>query len=353
VIESPLNLLVIAVGGNVSQGILKALSYCSIPHRVVGVDISAAQFGLYTVERGYVGPWSNDPAFVDWLIDLCKKESIHAILTGAEPVVRVLAENKAIIEAATGAVSCVSDLSIIDLGDDKLDTCVWLREHGFAYPAFAASEDWAGLEGLVEQHGYPLVAKPRIGGGSRGLFFVEEEADLLYAHRKKRYVVQAHIGSDASEYTVGCVLDRSGQVAGSIAMQRVLLGGTTYRAFLGDFPEVRKVASAIATALGAWGPCNIQLRVTEDGPVCFEINPRFSGTTPIRAHFGFNEVEAVLRHYVLGVPMPEMPAVTQGIALRYWNELYVDPAALATLAQQGVLERDTAPPSCIETYGLN
>ncbi|MBI2421395.1 MAG: ATP-grasp domain-containing protein [Candidatus Hydrogenedentes bacterium] len=350
--NTPLNILVLAVGGNVSQGILKALALSTLPHRVVGVDVSAAQFGLYTVDCAYVGPWASDPAFLDWLLALCRKERIDAILTGAEQVVQVLAANKALIESQTGAYCCVSSQSVIETGDDKLLTCEWLREQEFLFPAFAASEDTVALQRLRDIHGFPLIAKPRIGGGARGLFMIEDDADLEYASRKKRYVVQAVVGSDDTEYTAGCVTDRDGHVQGSIAMRRVLLSGTTYRAYLGDFPEVRAVAAAITKALGAEGPCNIQLRMTDAGPICFEINPRFSGTAPLRAHYGFNEVEAVLRHYVLGEAMTPMPVVTEGIALRYWNELYVNPTAHSRLESEAMLAAPKDFPSRIEPYGM-
>ena len=36
---------------------------------------------------------------------------------------------------------------------------------------------------------------------------------------------------------------------------------------------------------------NIQFRLTSEGPKVLEINPRFSGTTGIRANYGFNEIE--------------------------------------------------------------
>ncbi len=49
---------------------------------------------------------------------------------------------------------------------------------------------------------------------------------------------------------------------------------------------------------------NFQFRLDRDGrPRPFEINARFSGTTPLRALAGFNEVEMALRHVLLGEPV--------------------------------------------------
>jgi carbamoyl-phosphate synthase large subunit len=131
-----------------------------------------------------------------------------------------------------------------------------------------------------------------------------------------------------------------------------LLEGTTWRAEAGDFPVVRQEAVRIAEALRPMGPSNIQMRLDRGRAVCFEINVRFSGTTPIRARFGFNDVEAALRHYVLGEPAADLPLVTQGIALRYWNEAYPDPEAVAELDRSSSLDHSAGFHTAIEDYGV-
>ena len=55
----------------------------------------------------------------------------------------------------------------------------------------------------------------------------------------------------------------------------------------------------------------------------FELNPRCSGTTGIRAYFGYNEPEMLLRHYVLGESL-ETPQPRFGYAMRYWNEVFLE-----------------------------
>jgi putative hydrolase len=62
---------------------------------------------------------------------------------------------------------------------------------------------------------------------------------------------------------------------------------------------------------------------TARGPVTFKINPRFSGTTAMRAHFGYNEVEMAVRDLALNEAVP-IPTITEGIALRFWDETYLD-----------------------------
>lgn len=348
-----LNVLVLGVGGTVSRGILKALALSGLPVRVVGACISPLSLGLYTVDRAYVSPRAVDPAFLDWVLATCRTERIHAILSGVEPVLTVLSNHAQRIRDETGALCVVSEPDCLAIGDDKLLTCRWLERQGLNFPGYAASDDAAGLDRLVREHGYPLIGKPRTGKGGHGVIEIRNASDLGYAASLKDYIVQEHLGSPDSEYTVGCVSDRDGVLRGTIAMRRELLQGTTFRAEVGEFPEVRAEARRIATALRPMGPSNIQLRVSNGRPVCFEINVRFSGTTPIRARLGFNDVAATLRHFVLGEPMPDLPLVTQGIALRYWNEMYIDPQAYATLRETGKLDAPHEFDLQVETYGIS
>jgi len=344
-----LTVLVLAVGGNVGQGILKALARSGRDCRVIGADIRADQMGLFTVDCAYVSPWASDDAFLPWLTETCIKESVSLILCGCEPILMVLSKHRAQIERETGSVCIVSNFDVMETGDDKLQTCRWLAANGFHHPKFADTRNREAVGVLLESTGYPLIGKPRRGGGSHGLYLVEDADDLEYLCRKQDYLLQEYVGTEEDEYTVGCFVDSKGALATSCVMRRDLLDGTTYRAVLGEFPDVRAEAERIVAALQPLGPCNVQLRMTDAGPVCFEINPRFSGTAPIRAYYGYNEVDAVIGHFVLGEAVA-LPRVTEGVALRYWNELYVEPGTVNALSMAGRLEEARGQGAEIEWF---
>ncbi|MEA2397191.1 MAG: carbamoyl-phosphate synthase large subunit, partial [Thermoleophilaceae bacterium] len=181
---------------------------------------------------------------------------------------------------------------------------------------------------------------------------VGDQRELARVRGADGVVVQQYLGDPAGEFTAGCFVDREGAVRGTIAMRRTLTSGTTMSARIGQDPEVSEVSAAVCAALRPRGPCNVQLRLHDGVPTPFELNVRFSGTTPMRTHFGFDEVGAALRHLVLGQPAVDLPRVTAGLALRYWNELYPDAAAVAALERDGVLEPGSVPRPAIEDWGL-
>jgi carbamoyl-phosphate synthase large subunit len=269
-----------------------------------------------------------------------------------EPVLQVLSREALRIRTETGSIPIVSSPECLAIGDDKLVTCQWLERHGFAFPQYADAKDAVAVNALVEACGYPLIAKPRNGKGAEGIVEVRRETDLRLVAARPGYVIQQYLGDAGQEYTAACFSDCQAEVRGSIVFRRELLGGTTWRAEAGEFPMVRREAVRIAKALRPMGPSNIQMRLHRGRAVCFEINIRFSGTTPIRARFGFNDVEAALRHYVLGEPAADLPLVTQGIALRYWNEAYPDPQAVSELDGRSSLDCSTGLHAIIEDYGV-
>lgn len=350
--NSPLKVLVLGVGGNVSQGIQKALALADTPTRTVAACIDTRSPGLYVAERSYISPFAEDPAFIPWLFGVCADESIDAVLSGTESVLSVLAPRAPELRSQTGAVCVVSDPGVLAIGRDKLLTCRWLESHALPVPGYADAADEAAVRALVDRCGLPLIAKPRHGKGGTGIIEVSDEDVLERVIGDPWLLLQERLGDPTEEFTVGCFCDRDGELYGTIVMRRALHAGTTFTAEVGAFPDVRAVAERIVGQLRPLGPCNLQLRVTERGPVPFEINVRFSGTTPLRARMGFNEVDAALRHFVLGEPVGTLAADASGVALRYWNEIYVPAATLAELGERRCLDDPARHGVRVENWGL-
>ena len=88
--------------------------------------------------------------------------------------------------------------------------------------------------------------------------------------------------------------------------------------------------------------CNFQCRLTERGPIVFEVNPRFTGATATGAALGFNEVEAVLRRLLLDEPIQsvrERLHVPENLVCsRYVTEMIVPRVQLEEIQRRGYVE---------------
>jgi carbamoyl-phosphate synthase large subunit len=333
-----LNILVTGAGGTLAQSIIKALRLTPFDFRLVTTNSLPWGAALYAGDKGIMVPEARDDAYIPAVMRICRDEKIDVVFVGTDHEILKLARARDDIRRETGATVIVSDADTLMAGYDKWVTTDFLKTHNLNYPETVQAGDKAAVTRLLEKHGFPLVVKPRVSSGSRGLVIAENEETLeLAVRRPEGLIVQEHLSDDESEYTVGVFVKRDGAVAGSIAMRRVLLYGVTIAAEVRDFPEVRREAERVAGAMKPFGPCNIQLRVTERGPVTFEINPRFSSTSGPRAAFGFNEVEAAIRHYILDEEI-DLSRFREGFFARFWDEIIVPYSDYEAFRQNGVVD---------------
>jgi carbamoyl-phosphate synthase large subunit len=318
-----ITVLITGVGGPLGQAIVKAARGSAIPCRVVGTDRCPLSVGLGWVDSPHVIPDASRPEeYLAAMRRICAAEGAALVLPGSDSELELLATHAAGLRDGTGAMVAASTPEMLRMALDKGETCLFLERARLNRPRWCRLDDVAASERLMEEFGFPLIVKPCRGSGSRGLRKVRSSEDVRYLRTQGgRLLLQEYLQPDEEEYTVAVYTQRDGTQAGSIGFRRELMGGNTYRAWVDQNPVVLEEAEAVVRALAPRGPCNVQLRLTPRGPVTFEINPRFSGTTAMRAHFGYNEVEMAIRDFVLREPVPA-PTIRRGIALRFWDEVY-------------------------------
>jgi carbamoyl-phosphate synthase large subunit len=341
-------------GGSYGHELLKALKLTG-RYRLVGVDMAPSSFGLFDVDVSYLVPAASDPSYVDILLGICAEHDVRVVIHGSDPELAVLSARRDEFISA-GVLPLVNTAEIIGLCLDKWETIGRLAATGAAVPVSALVGEHDPLPDIP----LPAVIKPRFGGGgSNNVFLAQsldelEEACLSLRRQGKEAVVQEYIGTVDDEYTVGVLHTLDGSLVNSLALNRTITSGfssrikvanRTPRTELGptlivssglsqgvvrDFPEVRAACEAITNALGSRGPLNVQVRVSEGRVYPFEINPRFSGTSYMRALLGFNEADLLIRHHVLGEAIPERPPYRTGHVVRALAERVVEDYAPVT-----------------------
>lgn len=318
-----INILVLGVGGNVSQGIVKAIRMSNLNCKILGACVSEDAPGLYMCDKAYISPYASSIDFIEWLIKICNSEKIDLIMTGVEEIIFTIAKNITDIEKKTNAIFVSSTLEKLRIGQDKLLTCEWLKKNGLNYPEFVPSKNFKLAESLFLYKGFPLIGKPRDGKGSNGIMIINNIEELKAVSDLDNYVIQEYIGNESSEYTIGCYCDIKGNLVDIIIMHRILKQGTTHKATVVYDEVIYNEAKKICELFKPTGPLNIQLRLDKESrPVCFELNVRFSGTTPMRAKFGYRDVEAQIYEYILNKDIQNLFNIKTGTAYRYLDEVY-------------------------------
>ena len=325
--------LVTGAGALLGQGIIRSLRASSLDTFIIAADPSPLATGLYWADRAQIVPMADDAGYLQQVADILAKERPDAVLVGTDVELAVFAKHRARLEDEYDTQVLVSDAEVVATANDKWLTVQFLRRNGFAYPLSCLPGDEASL---IERVGFPLVVKPRQGARSIGLSVVHDRDGLTRAlDNRDDLIIQEHVGTSDTEYTAG-VLYFEGTCRASIVMRRDLRDGNTYRAFVEPFPELNSQVKALADKLGPYGPANFQFRLDDGQVKVFEINGRFSGTTPLRARAGFNEVEMSLRHILRGESVNQ-PRVKSLTLLRHWSETLVEP--------KHVVQQDKGPHS--------
>jgi len=328
--------LITGIGGNVGQGVLKSLRAARKAFYIVGIDMEALSAGFSLVDRYYQTPRTGDPAFRSALAAIARTEELEAIYVCSPSELEFFGRHKEELEDELGLSIFISPIEVIRIGSDKFKTAAFLRESGFPFPETVLSTDEEGLARLIEQPGFPLIAKPRAGFSSRNIFIVNSRAEIQAANTLvPDLIVQRYLPDAHAEYTAATLSGADKKVRALIILRRDLIQGTTYRTELFEDAKVAREMIRIVEALGAIGPCNLQFRMMDGVPYVFEINPRFSGTSGIRYLYGFNDCEMIFDLLRLGVEV-QQPALQRAVVLRYWNEIYIPNANFQELREERV-----------------
>lgn len=296
-------------GASLGTEIAKSLAAAG-GYRVLGCDINPLAYGHF--DRNFAETFHTDPTdYVDSLQKICTGQNVEVLIPGGERPATLIADASDVFQTV-GIKIAQNTPHVVATATDKAQCSRVLESLGLPIPATRAI---SSPEDVIE-FTTPCIIKPRkASGGSAFVFFAtdEAEAELYCAYLIKKGIApiaQAYIPVDGGEFTVGVLSEPDGHVAGAIALRRSFNSKLSVQAEGPDFlissgytqgrieayPEICTAVIRIAEALDSRGPLNVQGRVDSEGRfVPFEINPRYSASTYLRALAGFNEVDHYLR----------------------------------------------------------
>jgi carbamoyl-phosphate synthase large subunit len=340
--------MITGVGGrSVGHQIFQAIQLAPKRYRPIVADAAAFSYGLYGAERRYLLPPGNSPDYLDAVRRIVMKEGIVAILPGTQPETDILSRN-----ASSLGIGChviANPPQLIQMCKSKQTLQDWLEANSIAVPRSAIGEGWKKLS---EQCGYPLVAKPTEDtGGSRGVALLNDDQEVnlyLQSCPAEKIIFQEYVGCIDTEYTVGVMISKDGKIIDSIVMHRNLVGlslgvkreinGETYalstgysQGYIQKHSQIQTACEDLALKLGARGPLNIQLRLHQGKVYVFEVHPRFSGTSSIRAQVGFNEADTLIRNFVFGEQFGRLSYQTDVAAIRAFSSVIVPARDMAAV----------------------
>jgi len=320
-------ILVTGCGSLLGQGIIKTILSIK-KYDIFGTDYIKDSIGHYWVKKVYILPdiIKKKISINKWyvkILNIVKRHKINYLIPGLDFELQVLDKIKLKIEKNTKCKLIISDKRVINICRDKWKTYNFLKKNNFINPNSCLP---VNLKFFLQQNKFPLIVKPRVSSTSRNVYLVRNKKELKIALKKcPRPIVQEYLFKKKKEYTCGVIFDPNKNICLSlIVLNRDIKNGNTIRATYKKDKKLKlieKLIIDVTKKLLPFGPLNFQLCLTKKGPVIFEINPRFSGTTPLRNIFGVNEIKIFLNS--LENKKNNKIKIKQGTIYRYYSNYFV------------------------------
>lgn len=333
-----LDVMIAGIGGaSLGTELMKSLHLAGC-YRIFGCDISPTAFGLYDerFQKTFVVDRDN---YIASVINACQQVEAKWLVPGGEQPMVLLTAAKPALDAA-GIALIANDSELIRIYSDKAETFRRLTSLKIPVPITREAHRDADILAV----GLPCIIKPATGSGGSAMVFFALDLDeaRVYAEYIGRTggiaIAQQYISHEDGEFTVGVLSTPDGNVAASIALRRIfdsklsvmsrgrggLISSGYTQGYIGAFPDICRQAEAIAKAIDSRGPINIQGRLRDGVLVPFEINPRLSASSYLRAMAGHNELHWLLQYHANGTPI-RRATIKEGWYLRSLAETFVAP----------------------------
>ena len=287
-----INVLVLSAGRRVEliKCFKRAASELKVTGKVIAVDCSDTAPALYFADKYRLVPRIDSGRYVDAVIDVCNEESVSLIVPTIDTELLLLAENRERIEKETNARLLISDLSVIQICRNKLNTQKYMEEHGFKVPHLYTKEE---LE--KDDIGFPLFVKPVDGSSSIDTYKVEnrEQLNAILTLVKDPMVQDYMVGE---EYTIDVFLDFGSNIITMVPRLRMATrSGEIAKGRIVKDTEIIEDVTRLMNELKPIGHITVQCRKTDRGIEYIEINPRFGGGAPMSIMAGADSCSNLYR----------------------------------------------------------
>ena len=305
------------IGSGVGQSVINSLKLSRLPLFTIGFGTNPFAYGAYDCDEIAYTPTIYADGYIDALIDMCLKHEVDLLIPGLDDEVLLFSKNKEKFEDA-GINAIYAEEKLISLCRDKEQMSEDLNPIA---DVFVKSYQKETLDKELERGNaqFPLIAKPRGGFASRGIEILNSIDDLVKVddshiiqelaiphkndphHNYYINQLKSNKNPQVSEVSIQLVYNKEAELMGRMASYNKLNNGIPIEVLPYDDAYMWEIVDQLTPALldlGLRGPINIQGRMTDGGLKLFEMNPRFTGITGLRALMGFNEVEACVKEWL-------------------------------------------------------
>jgi carbamoyl-phosphate synthase large subunit len=316
--DEAINVLITAASRRVALARNFRLALKEKKGNVITVDYDMNSPALFFSHRHYKVPLVSDPAYLETIENIVKKENIRLIIPTIDQELMLWAEHKDYFKKLGVHVS-VSPPESIGICNDKWETFLFFKKHQLPFPG-------TYLPGMItyKMH-YPLFIKPRTGRGSVQSYKIRNKRDLdFFMDYVPDPLVQDYL--QGKEFTVDAFYSNSGKLISCIPRYRLVIrAGVSDRGRTFKNKKLLSWIKKIGKKMRFEGAVNIQGKIFKEEIKFFEINPRFSGGIQLTTAAGVNFSELIIKELRGETLVPQLEEYTCNLTMTsYEDSLFLD-----------------------------
>ncbi len=234
-----------------------------------------------------VNPADKEESFIKDIINIINLNAIDFYLPTHSVECRLVSKYIEKIRSSTNIKILISPYAAYATLDNKANAYSELKQIGVCVPQVYTKG---------EKPVFPLLAKPILSSGSKGIKLITNEEELDLVLKRGNYIIMEYLRG--VEYTADILFDHRSNVFTYNQRKRVKVLGGAAVISENDFScECLNDISAIGKAFKIKGPANMQFFLTENNStIFFDINLRFaSGGLPLSVESGADIPVALVR----------------------------------------------------------
>jgi len=277
--------LVTGVAGDIGMGVGRILKEEYPSSILIGCDVNSDNPSLAVYSHFHKSPYATTKGYQEFILELINKYSIEYVIPTSESEIDFFWASN-LVEKLHNIKRkvLILDKNVVDISLDKYRTANFLRDNSLNYPVTALAEQFEVNKSIE----FPMILKPRSGQGSKNITILSSPSDICNQNIGSGFIIQEFLPDEEQEYT--CCIFGSMNEYRVLILKRKLSCGSTSSGEVVYSSKIEEYIRLIACALEVEGSINFQLRVTDRGPVLFEINPRLSSTLVFRHKLGFKDL---------------------------------------------------------------
>ena len=327
-------LLITSATSGVGIAIIDSLRDRRKSIRIIGASTDlSGQFPL-EFDLCVQSPPTESPDYANFIEDLCTKWKVNLVLTGRDDDLVALAnlhdnpKSPVVVQSGPG--------ELIKTFRDKYLAYKWCKERNLEFADTVSTDSLKlkeEMDALIARNGFPLVLKPRLGDGSRGVSILRDQTDLSKALILRGHVIQAFVGPipmgtlepdldlgvplfwnfpELLQGAVTFIINSKKRTGEFFTCEVTHNQGVVKKMWNLDDAKLNEFGSRVLKELISadfHGICGFSVMKRVDGSwQTIEINSRFTGGTACRAILGFDEVAKIFNLFFGRKLAPLLPA---------------------------------------------